>query len=375
MFAVPASPDADLSAQIAAFADDVVAPTAAAMAVGIGPTPREVIAAAGESGVAGVLVPRRWGGQGHGHHVFTQLIGAVARRCASTAVILDVHVSVATEPIVVFGNDEQRERYLPRLAAGEWVGAFALTEPGSGSDAGALTTRARRVGDTYVLSGTKTFITNAGAADLYVVMARTGGERGSITAFLVEAAWPGVHAGTPFHKMGLAGSWTSEVVFDNVVVPTANRLGPEGSGLQIALSALDSGRIGISAQAIGVAQGALEDCLALGGNAIGDDPRIADMEVRIQAGRALVAVAAGLVDRGEPATRAASIAKLWTSDSALTTCLHAIDICAPDSARHDHPAAIRLRDVRATTIYEGTNQVQRIVIARDLLRGAPSSDR
>jgi len=337
---------AALAERVASFVGEVVAPIAPAMARGEGPHPKRVIEAAGEAGLAGILTPVDYGGAGGTHVDFIQLIEAIARADASTAVIVDVHLSVGTEPIIVFGNDDQKSRYLPRLASGEWLAAFALTEPAGGSDAAAVQTRAVLDGDAYVLDGSKAFITSAGDADLYIVMARTGSGARGVSAFLVESAWPGVNAGTPLTKMGLHGSWTAELVFDAVRVPVTNRLGEEGIGFAVAMSALDSGRVGISAQAVG----------------------IADMEVRTAASRQLTRHAAALVDAGQRVTLPASVAKLYSTDTCVAVAQAAVDLCAPESAADDHPAATRFRDSKACQIYEGTNQIQRVVIARHLLR-------
>jgi alkylation response protein AidB-like acyl-CoA dehydrogenase len=361
-----------LAGRIREFVADVISPVAPAMGRGDGPSPKRIVEAAGEAGLAGILTPEGLCGAGGSHADFIQFIEAVAHADASCAVILDVHLSVGTEPLLVFGNDDQKARYLPLLARGEWLGAFALTEAAGGSDAVALRTRAVRDGDNYVLDGAKAFITGAGDADLYIVMARTGeGSRG-VSAFLVEAAWPGVNAGTPLAKMGLHGSWTGELILDGVRVPASNRLGDEGVGFTVAMSALDSGRVGISAQAVGIAQGALDAAIAasrrrrdLGIDT--DTTTLADMEVRTAASRQLTRYAAALVDAGERVTVDAAIAKLYSTDTCVAVSQSAVDMCAPESGADDHPAAVRFRDAKACQIYEGTNQIQRVVIARHLL--------
>jgi hypothetical protein len=362
-----------LRRRIAGFVEDAITPIAAAMARGDGPSPKRIVEAAGEAGLAGILTPPVFGGAGGSHGDFVEFIETVARADASCAVILDVHLSVGTEPLLVFGNDDQKARYLRRLASGEWLAAFALTEAAGGSDAVALRTRAVRDGDTYVLDGAKAFITGAGDADLYIVMARTGEGAHGVSAFLVEAAWPGVSAGAPLAKMGLHGSWTGELVLDGVRVPEANRLGDEGVGFTVAMSALDSGRVGISAQAVGIAQGALDAALdsARHRRDAGQDVdavAIADMEVRTAAARRLTRYAAALVDAGRPVTLDAAIAKLYSTDACVAVAQSGVDLCAPESGADDHPAAIRFRDAKACQIYEGTNQIQRVVIARHLLR-------
>ncbi len=305
-------------------------------------------------------------------------IEAVARVCASSAVILDVHLSVGSEPLLLFGNDAQLRRHLPAIASGRHTAAFALTEPGSGSDAASLSTRAERDGDGYRLTGTKAFITNCGAAHVYLVIARTAPGRQGISAFVVAADSPGLRAGAPLHKMGLAGSWTAELVLDGVRVDAADRLGDEGMGFRVAMAALDSGRVGISAQAVGIAQGCVDDVVAAARSrhVAVDETLLADIHARTVAARLLTAHAAVLADRREPITRDASIAKLYATDTCVAAAIAAVDMCAPESARDDHPSAIRLRDAKASQIYEGTNQVQRMVIARELLGlGRPPSAR
>jgi alkylation response protein AidB-like acyl-CoA dehydrogenase len=358
--------------RISAFVQEAITPIAPAMARGDGPSPKRIVEAAGEAGLAGILTPGTFGGAGGSHGDFIQFIESVARADASCAVILDVHLSVGTEPLLVFGNDDQKSRYLPRLASGEWLGAFALTEAAGGSDAVALRTRAVRDGDAYVLDGAKAFITGAGDADLYIVMARTGEGSHGVSAFLVEGSWPGVSAGTPLAKMGLHGSWTGELVLEGVRVPAANRLGDEGIGFTVAMSALDSGRVGISAQAAGIAQGALDAAIETSRrrSAAGVDvdvTALADMEVRTAASRQLARHAAALVDAGARVTLDAAIAKLYSTDACVAVAQSAVDLCTPESGLDDHPAAVRFRDAKACQIYEGTNQIQRVVIARHLL--------
>jgi alkylation response protein AidB-like acyl-CoA dehydrogenase len=350
------------------YVDDVVRPQASAMAAGMGPAPDEVVRVAGERGVAGLLVPAEYGGAAAGHVQFARFIEAVARVCASTAIILDVHLSVGSEPLLLFGSAEQLRRYLPDLATGRCTTAFALTEPDSGSDAGGLTTRAERDGNGYRLTGSKAFITNSGAAGLYVVIARTGAGTRGITAFIVDAQSPGLRCGEPLHKMGLAGSWTAELFLDGVPVPASNRIGAEGEGFGIAMATLDSGRVGISAQAVGIAQGCIDTIVARAADTPVDETLLADIHARTVASRLLTVGAARLADAGVSMTREAAIAKLYATDTCVAAAHAAMELCAPDSARDAHPAAVRLRDAKASQIFEGTNQVQRMVIARALLR-------
>jgi alkylation response protein AidB-like acyl-CoA dehydrogenase len=365
-----AAAPASIAGLTAAFVDEVIRPNAAAMARGEGPHPDAVVRAAGDRGLAGLLLPVEHGGAGASHLEFARFVEAVARVCASSAVILDVHLSVGSEPLLMFGTDAQLRRHLPPIASGQHTAAFALTEPGSGSDAAGLSTKAEREGDAYRLTGTKAFITNSGAAHVYLVLARTAPGRQGITAFIVGADSAGLRAGAPLHKMGLAGSWTAELVLDGVRVEAADRLGDEGMGFRVAMSALDSGRIGISAQAVGIAQGCVDDVVAAArpGRDV-DETLLADIHARTVGARLLTAHAARLADAGEPMTREASIAKLYATDTCVAAAIAAVELCAPQSARDDHPSAIRMRDAKASQIYEGTNQVQRMVIARALLGG------
>lgn len=320
----------------------------------------------------GVLIPREYGGAGLDALAFAICIEELAQACASTAVIVDVHTSVGTEPILLFGDEEQKRRWLPQLASGELLGAFALTEPASGSDAGSLAATARRDGNGYVLNGTKVFITNIGHAGLYVVFARTGPEAGArgVSAFLVPAESPGLKVGQVFQKMGLNGSPTGELVLEDVSVPAANRLGAEGKGFTVAMRALDSGRIGISGQALGIAQAAVDETRGLmrgRGHEQGDDFLLADMATRVESARLLAYQAAWLCSRRRPFTRQASMAKLHSTDTAMQVALDALQIAGEEGAIAGATFERHVRDAKALQIYEGSNQVQRVVIARELL--------
>ncbi|HSS61621.1 MAG TPA: acyl-CoA dehydrogenase family protein [Candidatus Limnocylindrales bacterium] len=335
--------------------------------------PDEAIQAAIEAGLMGVLIPREYGGAGLDALAFAICIEELAQACASTAVIVDVHTSVGTEPILLFGDEEQKKRWLPRLASGEILGAFALTEASSGSDAAALKTTARRNGAGYVLNGSKVFITNIGHAGLYVVFARTGPDEraAGVTAFLVPGDAPGVRVGQVFDKMGLNGSPTGELLLEDVRIPDANRLGREGQGFVVAMRALDSGRIGISGQALGIAQAAIDetrDLMREAGHEQGDDFSLADMATRVDSARLLAYHAAWLCARGRPFTPQASMAKLHCTDTAMQVALDALQIAGEDGARAGSPWERHVRDAKALQIYEGSNQVQRIVIARELLK-------
>jgi butyryl-CoA dehydrogenase len=341
--------------------------------------PREAIAGARELDLLGILVPTEYGGAGLDHLAFTVCIEELAVACASTAVIVDVHNSVACEPILLFGTEEQKRAWLPRMASGEVMGAFALTEPTSGSDAAALKTTARRHGDEYVLSGTKIFITNVGEAQMYIVFARTGGEgAGGVSAFIVPAESEGLRVGQVFQKMGLNGSPTGELVLEEVRIPAGNLLHEEGRGFSVAMRALDSGRIGISGQALGIAQACLDEALAFTtereqfGQPVarfqGVGFTLADMATRVLAARQLAYHAASLCSAGKPFTREASMAKLFCTDTAMDLAIDAVQLAGGYGFVQDYPFERHFRDAKALQIYEGTNQVQRVVIAREILR-------
>jgi acyl-CoA dehydrogenase len=343
--------------------------------------PRDLVARAAQLGLMGILVPEVYGGAGLDHVSFAIFVEEVARYSASTAGILDVHGSVGTEPIVLFGSEDQKRRWLPDMAQGRKLAAFALTEPEAGSDAAHLKTTATRRDGRYVLNGSKIFITNAGEAQLYLVFASTrpGSGAEGITAFVVGGDKPGLKIGPKFKKMGLNGSAIAELHLENCAVDEADRLGEEGEGFRIAMSALDSGRIGISAQAIGLAQGALDDAVVYAkerkqfGKPIAElqtiQNKIADMAVKIRAARWMTWKAAALCDAGQPFTKDASMAKLFATDAAMEITLDALQVFGGYGYLEEYPMARRVRDAKACQIYEGTNQVQRVVIARELVHG------
>ncbi len=335
--------------------------------------PVEAVKAAAEAGLLGVLIPAKYGGAGLDAIAFAVCIEELAQACASTSVIVDVHTSVGSEPILLFGTEEQKRKWLPRLASGELLGAFALTEPAAGSDAASLQTSARRSRGGYVLNGTKVFITNIGHAGMYIVFARSGPEEkaAGVSAFLVPDDAAGVRVGQLFKKMGLRGSPTGELVLEDVEVPKENRLGAEGQGFTVAMRALDSGRIGISGQALGIAQAALDESRALLADRAreqGDDFLLADMATRLESARLLAYHAAWLCSLGRPFTRQASMAKLHSTDTAMQIAIDAVQLAGEVGVTAGSPFERHFRDAKALQIYEGSNQVQRIVIARDLTR-------
>ena len=369
----------DIRKLVRDFAEREVKPRAEAIDHS-GEFPRDLIGNAAGLGLMGILVPEPFGGAGLDHTSFAIVIEEVARFCASTAGILDVHGSVGTEPIVLFGSEEQKQRWLPDLAQGKKLAAFALTEPEAGSDAAHLKTTATRRNGGYVLNGTKIFITNAGEAHLYVLMATTqpGSGAEGITAFLVGGDNPGLKVGPKFKKMGLNGSAIAEVQLDDCRVDERDRLGEEGQGFRIAMQALDRGRIGISAQAVGLAQGALDDAIAYAkerkqfGKPIAEfqtiQNKLADMAVKIGAARWMTWKAAALCDADKPFTKEASMAKLFATDAAMDVTLDALQVFGGYGYLEEYPMARRVRDAKACQIYEGTNQVQRVVIARELVQ-------
>jgi alkylation response protein AidB-like acyl-CoA dehydrogenase len=364
---------ATLRGTVREFAQSVVAP-AACEVDREHRWPVEAIDGTRELKLMGILLPAEHGGAGLDHVAFTICIEELAAACASTAVIVDVHNSVASEPIALFGTEQQKRRWLPELAGGERIGAFALTEPASGSDAAALETSARRVGSEYVLNGTKVFITNVGHAGLYLVFARTGPERGAagISAFLVPAEAEGVRVGQVFRKMGLNGSPTGELVLEDVRVPAGSLLGREGGGFAVAMRALDSGRIGISGQALGIAAAALDESAQVESEreepSQGTAFMVAGMATRLAAARQLTYHAAWLCARGRPFTKEASMAKLFATDAAMSIAGDAMSAVGPEAGSSGHPLERHFRDAKALQIYEGSNQIQRVVIARHLLR-------
>lgn len=342
--------------------------------------PRETIRKMAARGYLGLPIPVEWGGQGEDFITYIMLIEEVSRVCASTGVILAVHTSVGSFPILYYGSDEQKEQYLRRLATGEWLGAFALTESVAGSDAAALQASARKEGDYYILNGSKVFITNGGEADVYTVFATLDpAERHrGITAFLLKKDIPGLVMGRNEKKMGLHGSATLEIILDNVRVPVHCRLGKEGEGFKIALSLLDGGRIGIAAQGLGIAAASIEAAVDYArqrqqfGRPIAEFQAVAfalaDMGTRFEAARLMVYRAAWLKENGLPCTREASMAKVMATDLAVEASSKAISILGARGGTTDYPVERYFRDAKVTQIYEGANQIQRIVIAREILK-------
>jgi acyl-CoA dehydrogenase len=303
-------------------------------------------------------------------------IEEVAKACASSALMLAVH-ELGTLPIKLFGNEEQKQRFLPKCASGEWTPAFALSEPDAGSDPGGMRTTAVQDGDEWVLNGTKNWITNSGVADFYIVFAVTDRESRRITAFIVEKDRPGFSIGKLEHKLGIKGSPTGSPSFTDVRVPADHMLGVEGKGLSIALATLERTRLGAAAQAVGIAQGATDyaagyarERIAFGKpiNAMqGIQFKLADMETRTAAARELLYKACAKADRGDAdLEKYSSMAKLFASDNAMFVTLEAIQVLGGYGYVNEYPVERMMRDAKITQIYEGTNEIQRVVIARSL---------
>ncbi|MDI3327791.1 MAG: acyl-CoA dehydrogenase [Alicyclobacillaceae bacterium] len=361
------------------FAEEVVAPGAAERDERE-EFDRSIFERMAELGLTGIPWPEEYGGAGLDFLTYVITVEELSRVCASTGVTLSAHTSLACWPIYKFGTEEQKQKYLRPMAEGKKIGAYALTEPGSGTDAASLRTTAVRQGDHYLLNGNKIFITNGGEADIYVVFASTDREKKhrGITAFIVEKGMPGFRFGKKEKKMGLKASPTVELIFDNCVVPAENRLGEEGFGFKIAMMTLDGGRNGIAAQAVGIAQGALDAAIAHAkereqfGKPIGQFQaiqfKLADMATRIEAARLLTYQAAWLEDNGLPYGKASAMAKMFASDTAMYVTTEAVQIFGGYGYIREYPVERYMRDAKITQIYEGTNEVQRMVVAGHLLR-------
>ncbi|WP_082050482.1 acyl-CoA dehydrogenase [Risungbinella massiliensis] len=341
--------------------------------------PREILTKMGKLGLLGIPIADQWGGAGADFPSYILTLEEISRVSATVGVILAVHTSVGTMPIVRYGTEEQKQKFLPKLTSGEWIGAFGLTEPQAGSDAAQIRTTAVRQGEHYILNGTKIFITNSIEANLYLVFAVTDPRLGSkgISAFLVEKGTPGFSFGSLEKKMGLHGSNTGELIMENAQVPVANLLGKEGQGYEIALSNLAGGRIGIAAQGLGIAQAAFEYALAFSkerkqfGKPIGEQQaiqfKLAEMATKIEAARLLVYSAAEKKQLNAPCKKEASMAKQFATDVAMEVTTEAIQVCGGMGYTKEIPVERYFRDAKVTQIYEGTNEIQRLVIAKELI--------
>ncbi|MDX6233766.1 MAG: hypothetical protein QOH68_2838, partial [Nocardioidaceae bacterium] len=341
-----------------------------------GEFPREVFRTLGRAGLLSLPYPEEFGGGGQSYEVYLQVLEEIASVSASVGVGVSVH-ALSCFGLFTAGTDEQKKQWLPEMLSGELLGAYCLSEAHAGSDPAAMRTRAVRDGDSYVLNGAKAWTTHGGKADFYKVMARTSDDGGrGISCFLVPAGTPGLSADHPEQKMGLMGSTTATMLFDDVRIPAERRLGEEGQGLPIALAGLDSGRLGIAAVATGLAQGALDAAVAYAkerqtfGKAIIDHQGLgfvlADMAAAVESARATYLAAARLKDAGRKFSRQASIAKLVCTDNAMKVTTDAVQVFGGAGYTRDFPVERFMREAKVMQIFEGTNQIQRLVIARDL---------
>jgi alkylation response protein AidB-like acyl-CoA dehydrogenase len=334
-----------------------------------------------ELGLTGIVFPEEYGGAGADYISYAIAVEELSRVCASTGVTLSAHLSLGTNPIYLFGTEEQKQKFLVPMAKGEKMGAFGLTEPSAGSDAGGTKTTAMREGEEYILNGSKIFITNAGDAETYVVMARTdknAEKHHGISAFIVEKGTPGFSFGKKEKKMGIRSSPTMELVFENCHIPVGNLLGKEGEGFKVAMKTLDGGRIGIASQALGIAQGALEEAVKYAKERKQFDRpissfqgvmfQLADMACQVEAARLLVYQAAYKASNGQSYTQASAMAKLVASETAMKVTTQAVQILGGYGYTREFPVERMMRDAKITEIYEGTSEVQRLVIGTNLCR-------
>ncbi len=359
------------------FAEEVIAPFIPEMEKGAFPS--AVLEKMGGLGLMGIPIPAEYGGAGMDFTSYIIAIHEISKVSPTVGVILSVHTSVGTNPILFYGTEEQKKAYIPNLASGEYLGAFCLTEPSAGSDAGSLKSKAVKQGDEYILNGSKIFITNGGEADTYIVFAQTAPEQGSkgISAFIVEKGTPGLIIGKDEQKMGLHGSRTVQITFEDMKVPAKNLLGVEGQGLAIALSNLITGRIGSAAQALGIAEGAFVEAVryAMGRQQFGKPIsaqqgigfKLADMATAIEASKLLVYQAASLKGEGLSCTKESSMAKLMASRTAMDVTTEAIQVFGGYGYTEEYPVERYFRDAKVTEIYEGTSEIQRIVISKQLV--------
>lgn len=341
---------------------------------------QEIFDKMAELGLTGIPWPEEYGGIGSDYLAYVIAVEELSRVCASTGVTLSAHTSLAGWPIYKFGTEEQKQKYLKPMALGEKIGAYGLTEPGSGSDAGAMRTTARLEGDHYILNGSKIFITNGGVADIYVVFALTdpSQKHKGTSAFIIEKDFPGFSVGKKEKKLGIRSSPTTEIIFEDCKVPKENLLGKEGDGFKIAMMTLDGGRNGIAAQAVGIAQGALDAAVQYAkerhqfGRPIAANQgiafKLADMATQIEAARLLTYQAAWLESEGLPYGKESAMSKLFAGDIAMKVTTEAVQIFGGYGYTKDYPVERFMRDAKITQIYEGTQEIQRLVISRMLTK-------
>ncbi|MBO6517951.1 MAG: acyl-CoA dehydrogenase [Bacteroidia bacterium] len=342
--------------------------------------PIELFHKMGELGLMGVLVPQEYGGSGFGYYEYVTAIVEVAKVCGSIGLSMAAHNSLCTGHILAFGNEEQKKKYLPKLASGEWIGAWGLTETGTGSDAGGMNTTAVRDGDHWVLNGSKNFITHAISGEVAVVIVRTGekGDSHGMTAFIVEKGTPGFSGGKKENKLGMRASETACLFFDDCRIPHANMLGKEGEGFIQAMKVLDGGRISIASLSVGIAKGAYEAALQYSKEreqfgkpisrfqAIGF--KLADMATQIESAELLTLQAAYLKNEGKPMTKESAMAKYYASEVSVSVSTEAVQIFGGYGYTKDFPAEKFYRDSKLCTIGEGTSEIQKLVISRELLK-------
>ena len=340
--------------------------------------PAELLRQLGEMGLFGISIPEEYGGVGMGCVASSMVVEEISRACGGTGVLLSAHSSLCVDPIMIFGTQEQKEKYLPGLASGETIGCLSLTEAGAGSDAGAAACAAVLKDDGWHITGTKNFVTNGKQAGVMVLIAVTNPEerKRRLSAFIVENPWPGLHIGKLEKKLGIRCSSTAEFVFEDCIVPKDALLGERGRGMRVALTTLDGGRIGIAAQALGIAEACLYEAAQYAntrvqfGRPIGKfqaiQNKLADMAVGIEAARVLTYRAAWLKDLGKDYSQAGAMAKLFASEVASKAANHAIQVFGGYGYCKDYPVERFLRDAKITEIYEGTSEIQRLVIARSL---------
>ena len=344
--------------------------------------PVETVKKMAKIGIMGIPIPKEYGGAGGDNLMYAMAVEELSKACATTGVIVSAHTSLGTWPILKFGTEKQKQKYLPKLASGEWIGAFGLTEPNAGTDAAGQQTMAVQDPETgeWILNGSKIFITNAGYANVYVIIAMTDKSKGlkGISAFIVEANTPGFSIGKKEMKLGIRGSATCELIFENCRIPKENLLGDKGKGFKIAMMTLDGGRIGIAAQALGIAAGALGEAIGYAkerkqfGRSLAQFQntqfQIANLDVKVEAARLLVYKAAWRESNNLPYSLDAARAKLFAAETAMEVTTKAVQIFGGYGYTREYPVERMMRDAKITEIYEGTSEVQRMVIAANVIK-------
>ena len=344
--------------------------------------PIETVEKMAKIGIMGIPIPKEYGGAGGDNLMYAMAVEELSKACATTGVIVSAHTSLGTWPILKFGTEKQKQKYLPKLASGEWIGAFGLTEPNAGTDAAGQQTMAVQDPETgeWILNGSKIFITNAGYANVYVIIAMTDKSKGlkGISAFIVEANTPGFSIGKKEMKLGIRGSSTCELIFENCRIPKENLLGDKGKGFKIATMTLDGGRIGIASQALGIAAGALDEAINYAkerkqfGRSLAQFQntqfQIANLDVKVEAARLLVYKAAWRESNNLPYSLDAARAKLFAAETAMEVTTKAVQIFGGYGYTREYPVERMMRDAKITEIYEGTSEVQRMVIAANIIK-------